>query len=206
MKIELPACPIGGQMTDFERKKLFTWVYESEPSTVVEIGGGEGGGSTFYMIEAMAQLKDSGKSEESVFLSADPLNGPAQMFFGTNDRYKYFTKFFPLSDHIKYVFTHPEAPSPDFIFFDGPDDENFNLQEFLHFDNIAKSGCKFVCHDWETQRRALDGHVCPKVNLLRPYLEQLDTWETIECLSGVDNVWPNELETKSVGLIYMQKK
>ena len=82
-------------MLDLERQKLFQWVYESEPSVVMEIGGGQGGGSSFHIAEALAQLKDEGKCTDSLFFSVDPINRPACDFFGTTDRYSSFTKFFP---------------------------------------------------------------------------------------------------------------
>ena len=71
---------VGGQMSDIERQKLFEWVYTSEPSMVIEIGGGSGGGSTFSIAEAMARLRDEGKCQNSVLLTADPENGPARGF------------------------------------------------------------------------------------------------------------------------------
>ena len=200
---------LTGQMSDLERQKLFDWVYTSEPSTVVEIGGGSGGGSTFSIAEAMARLRDEGKCQNSVLLTADPENGPAREFYGQNERYKDFIKFLSFSSEFEYIFPSQLFPPPDFLFFDGPEDPTLNLEDFKFFDNIVKSGCRFSCHDWETSPRAFDGATSVKASMLRPYLEGLETWETSEYLSGLDGEWPNldpESRAVSVGLICMVKK
>ena len=205
MKSILPES-LGGQMSDIERQKLFEWVYDSEPLITVEVGGGMGGGSTFQIAEALATLKDEGKCEPSIFLTADPINSDAQELYLGCDRYKDFIKFFGYSEAFRFVFNE-DFPPPDFIFFDGPDKADFNLMEFIYFDELAESGCKFVCHDWETEVRHFDNKTCPKAKLLRPYLESLDTWETVEYLSGMRGEWPNDQdEVISVGLICMVKK
>jgi hypothetical protein len=205
MKSILPES-LSGQMSEIERQKLFEWVYNSQPLVAVEVGGGIGGGSTFQIAEALATLKDEGKCKASVFLTADPINHEAQDFYLSCDRYKNFMKFFSYSSAFRFVF-NKDFPPPDFIFFDGPDEASFNLNEFKYFDELAESGCKFVCHDWETGVRHFDSHVCEKAELLRPYLESLDTWETVEYLSGMHGEWPNDEDRAfSVGLICMVKK
>lgn len=207
MNKELAECPLGGQMTNLERTKLCEWVYESKPSIVVEVGGGEGGGSTFCIAEAMAQLKEEGKCKDSILLTADPRNGPAREFYGGHKRYRDFIKFFWFSSDFRDIFDG-SFPLPDFIFFDGPEDPDDNLDDFKFFDGIVKSGCKFSCHDWETTERAFDGQTSVKASKLRPHLENLETWETIEYLSGLDGEWPNldpNSRASSVGLIYAVK-
>ena len=199
---------VGGQMSDVERQKLFEWVYTSEPSMVIEIGGGSGGGSTFSIAEAMARLRDEGKCQNSVLLTADPENGPARGFYGENERYKNFIKFLSFSSEFEYIFPSQILPSPDFLFFDGPEDPTLNLEDFKFFDNIVESGCKFSCHDWETSARAFDGATSVKASKLRPYIEGLDTWEKVECLSGLSAEWPNtdvNSRAQSVGLCYYRK-
>ena len=199
---------VGGQMSDIERQKLFEWVYTSEPSMVIEIGGGSGGGSTFSIAEAMARLRDEGKCQNSVLLTADPENGPARGFYGENERYKNFIKFLSFSSEFEYIFPSQILPSPDFLFFDGPEDPTLNLEDFKFFDNIVESGCKFSCHDWETSARAFDGATSVKASKLRPYIEGLDTWEKVECLSGLSAEWPNtdvNSRAQSVGLCYYRK-
>ena len=206
---------IRGEMLDLERQKLFNWVYESEPSVIVEIGGGAGGGSTFSIAEAIARRRDEGRCQNSILLSADPRNGPAREFYGGSERYGEFIKFLSFSSDFEHIFLNSEAdiirnlPSPDFLFFDGPEDPELSLKDFKFFDNMVKSGCKFSCHDWEILPRSYDGHTSVKALTLRPYLENLETWETSEYLSGLDGEWPNldpESRAESVGLIYMVKK
>jgi hypothetical protein len=148
-------------------------------------------------------------------MTADPENRPAVEFYGQNDRYKDFVRFLSFSSDFEYVFPATESgesrgiSSPDFLFFDGPEDPDLSLKDFKFFDNIVKSGCKFSCHDWETLPRSYDGQTSIKALTLRPYLESLETWETLEYLSGLDGEWPNldpESRAESVGLIYMVKK
>ena len=199
---------LTGQMSDLERQKLFDWVYTSEPSTVIEIGGGSGGGSTFSIAEAMARLRDEGKCQDSILLTADPDNGSARDFYGKDDRYKDFIQFLSFSSEFEYIFPSPAFPIPDFLFFDGPEDPDLNLEDFKFFDNIVKSGCKFSCHDWETSPRAFDGATSVKASKIRPYIENLDTWEQVECLSGLFAEWPNvdvNIRARSVGLCYYRK-
>jgi|TARA_R110002110_G_scaffold55577_1_gene158571 hypothetical protein len=209
-----PPESLGGQMTDLERQKLFDWVYESEPSVAVEIGGGSGGGSTFSIIEAMARLRDEGKCQDSILITADPQNESAREFYGKHERYKGLVKFLRFSSDFEHIFLSDEAnipwsfPPPDFLFFDGPEDADLSLKDFKFFDNIVKSGCKFSCHDWETSARAFDGVASIKASTLRPYIENLDTWEQVECLSGLFAEWPNvdvNIRARSVGLCYYRK-
>ena len=47
-----------------------------------------------------------------------------------------------------------------------------------------------------------------KASKIRPYIENLDTWEQVECLSGLFAEWPNvdvNIRARSVGLCYYRK-
>ena len=46
-----------GEMTPYERYKLFNWVLDIKPKSVLEVGTG-GGGSTRAISEAIKRLKD----------------------------------------------------------------------------------------------------------------------------------------------------
>ena len=94
--------------------------------------------------------------------------------------------------------------SPDFIFFDGPEHPELNLQDFKMLEEIVPVGTMFASHDWEVEER-IEGGFSIKNAALRPYLENSESWKEIECLSGVMGEWPNEESENSVGLALYEK-
>ena len=203
---KLPESPVSGQMLTLERQKLFEWVYTSEPSVVIETGGGsEGGGSTFCIVEALRKLKEEGKCMDSVFHTCDVNNYSAWTFYLFHQDYKDFINFFTGTSENFISQLLADNTIQDFIFFDGPEDPTLNLNDFLKLDAVVKSGCKFAMHDWETVPRIFDGGLSIKAKEVRPYLENLETWTIEEQLSGLEGEWPNVQEPQSVGLVYSRK-
>jgi NAD(P)H-hydrate repair Nnr-like enzyme with NAD(P)H-hydrate epimerase domain len=45
--------PYPGEMLPYERYKLYNWILEIKPEIIFEVGTGNGGGSTFYIAEAL---------------------------------------------------------------------------------------------------------------------------------------------------------
>ena len=193
---------LSGQMHFFERDKLYEWVYEKRPSIVFEVGGGEGGGSTIQIAHALKTLKDDGVCVDTKFYTCDA--DPAEIkkskaYFSTHPDYKdfvsveceYSTKFLSvlLGDGVV----------PDFIFFDGPEHPELNLEDFKMLEEVVPVGTMFASHDWEVEER-IEGGFSVKNVALRPYLENSESWEEVECLSGKMVEWPNEEVENSVGL------
>lgn len=185
-------------MTDFERKKLYTWIRTYKPKNVLEIGTAGGGGSTFYIAHG---LYDNG---EGVVHTCDinPLNDIK------ND-----TK---LMNHIDFhqlkskEFIHNtlyKGIVPDFIFFDGPEEPDIGLDDLKNLENTIQDGCLFSMHDWEFTKRKLDNGISTKSLYVRPYIEKSNNWIKIEVLSGLEINCKNNNEIDSVGLcLYRYKK
>lgn len=184
----------GGEMLPLERAKLQEWVYKKAPSTVIEIGGGAGGGSTMQICNAIARLDGQTK-----LITTDPLhawNAYAGQYYGSHPVFKDFIEIHGLQggDLIKF---HIKSP-PEFVFFDGPDNPQVVYDDFLAIEKLMPVGSWFASHDWEVGKRAYDGAVCPKNETLRPYLEANPNWKIVEQLDGLAS-------TDSVGLILMEK-
>tara|TARA_R110000787_G_scaffold20234_3_gene60237 strand:- start:737 stop:1375 length:639 start_codon:yes stop_codon:yes gene_type:complete len=198
---------LGGQMHFFERDKLHEWVYQKKPSVVFEVGGGAGGGSTIQIAHALKTLKDDGVCVDTKFYTcdADPLEvGRSKPYFSTHPDYKDFVRV--SCDYSTEFLTRLISSNiiPDFIFFDGPEHPELNLEDFKMLEEVVPVGTMFASHDWEVEER-IEGGFSIKNVALRPYLENSESWKEIECLSGVMGEWPNEESENSVGLALYEK-
>lgn len=188
-----------GEMLPLERKKLYEWVTNKKPSTVVEIGGGLGGGSTMQIMNAIIDFRDI--DNIATLYTCDPIHRIIQhgfQYFSTHPDFKHQIRIVPDfgMDFIKKI--KVAKLSPDFVFFDGPDNEDIVYNDFIELDPILPKGCLFASHDWETEKRLHDGATCVKNKKLRPYLEQNKDWKLVEYLEGINS-------KDSVGLCLWKK-
>jgi len=173
-----------GEMTLYEREKLFNIISKKDPDIILECGSGVGA-STFIMVNA--------SNKNTKIYSCDPIREPKitspKLFF-----HKITSKKL-ISNLIKNNIT------PDLIFFDGPEDPNVALDDFKELENFVDVNTIFMMHDWCTNTRKYDGAISTKALLLKPYINSLDNWELIEEIDG-----ENYKEGKeSVGLCLYKK-
>ncbi len=197
----------SGQMHFFERDRLYDWVYQKKPSLVIEVGGGAGGGSTIQIAHALKTLKDEGACADTRFYTcdADPIEiGKSKPYFSTHPDYKNFVNVSCdySTDFLERLISNNRVP--DFVFFDGPEHPELNLQDFKMLEEVVPVGTMFASHDWEVEER-MEGGFSIKNASLRPYLENSENWKEVECLSGKMGEWPNEESENSVGMALYER-
>lgn len=143
---------LPGQMYKAERKALYDAVVNSKPDLCFEIGTYTGGGSTFFISEALKDLKHgkliTTESDEFLWNKA-------------KERYGKYIK-----NNFKFVeFLHTESTSVfiphlekkdyrHFILLDGAEDSKQTLEQYLFFKPFFKDGTILALHDWNTEKSA----------------------------------------------------
>jgi len=173
-----------GEMTIYEREKLYNYIKSNNPDIVLECGSGAGA-STYVMINAI--------NEKSKVYSCDPLRQP---YFSSNKLFFYKT----LSNKLINKLIEDKI-YPNFIFFDGPEEPEIALEDFKKLDKYVEIGTIFSMHDWCTKKRKYDNGISTKVELLKPYIKSLDSWELLEEINGEEYKKGKE----SVGLCFYKK-
>lgn len=182
---EFPENPYSGELLPNERKHLFQWLIEKNPSIVFEIGTGSGGGSSFYILNALKQLDNNGH-----LYTFDPYNSKINNLY-QNTPYNYLFTYYRFRALDKMPQLLSQNIVPDFIFYDGAEDATLSLMEFQLLEQYVKCGCIFVMHDWIIGER-IDGNISEKSTLVRPYVEKSNKWDILNCLESQD---------ESVGLV-----
>lgn len=159
----------GGEMSQLERKTLYEWVLSYNPFNILEIGTGTGGGGCYYMAKALKVMNSS------TIYTCDPSRGPEAKFFNECPN----VTFYPITSNqlIDIIIDH--GIIIEFIFFDGPEDENVAYDDILKLETHIKPGTKFSMHDWETEPRILDGAISNKAKKIRPYMESSTRWKLL---------------------------
>ena len=107
-----------GEMTIYEREKLYNYVIKYNPNIVLECGSGVGA-STYVMANAL--------SEESRIYSCDPSRTP----IFTSEK----LNFFSVPSDLLITYLVDNEICPNFIFFDGPEDPNVALNDFISIES-----------------------------------------------------------------------
>ncbi len=187
----------NGEMTPFERFKLYTYIQKYNPKYVLETGCGTGFGSTFYILKALTHNNNDGK-----LFTCDPLRTPEKLI----KDYKNTLFYYKVNSDVLIKSLKPYQIKPNFIFFDGPELENVALDDFKNLEDYVEIGSVFSMHDWCTETRGYDGNVSIKAKLIKPYIQKSDKWELIEELSGTNkNSEKNDMPYDSVGLCFYKK-
>lgn len=156
-----------------EREFLYQAVIDYKPSLVFEVGTWKGGGSTWQIMRGLEENKngnlitcetDREFYQESIELYKN--NAKIQIHFAPSDKMISF-----LLKDLNY---------PDFLFFDGPEDEDTAYIDFLSLNPVLKKGALFCMHDWD------DPSI--KARKIRPYIEKSEQWELISKLTSPDSV------------------
>ena len=174
-----------GQMMPDERAALMQEVVTHKPHCVLEVGTWKGGGSTYHI--AAALVKNKRGHLYTCEVNPDFYHEAVRNLTdaGLGKHISFHLK--PSGDLIQDMLRN--ANVPDFMFFDGGEDPQSALDDFVALDQHVKSGCIFSMHDWLHD-------LSIKQRLLKPYLEGLATWEIYKVLTP-----PN-----SVGLVFARKK
>ncbi len=171
-----------GQLYPIERQLLFDTVLRAKPKVVLEIGTWKGGGSTYQIATALRQL-GSGKlytcEVDRAFFEE------ARGIYTNNWENIVECHYMASTDMINYLLSNNIIP--DFVFNDGPEDPELNLNDFLLIAPHLLQGAVFGMHDWDTDIR-VDGLVSVKAKLLRPYLENSPEWRIEAYLTRPESV------------------
>jgi hypothetical protein len=189
--IDFKNSPYPGEMLPFERFKLYNWILEAKPKIVFEVGTGDGGGSTYYIAEAIKKLNNDG-----VIYTCDPIRIINENILKNFDNIKYFQK--NSNQMIKQLIEN--SIIPDFIMFDGPENPEIAYDDIKFLENHIKNGTYFSMHDWDFFRPYDKGNSTKSIKI-RKYFEQSENWHLIEKLnSEIKNSDFDDFEFDSVGL------
>lgn len=158
----------NGQLYDCERLALHNAVLRCKPMFAFEVGTWYGGGSTLQIANA---LRKNGRGK---LVTCEP---DFNKFSVASDFYD--------DDDVVIVYNSRACDilsdvcllygPPSFIFFDGSEEPQESLDDFMFLDGVVGSGTVFMMHDWITPK----SH---KADLLRPYLENLKSWRITNVL------------------------
>lgn len=179
----------GGEMLPLERYKLYNWVLEINPKIVFEVGTGHGGGSTYFISQAI-------KDKNSKLFTCDPHRSPTESFLTEFN----FITYENVTSNIMISKLLKSGIIPDFIMFDGPEDPEVALNDIILLEKHIKNNTYFCMHDWD-EYRDYDKSYSQKSKYIRTYIENSNKWELIEQLySNKKNSSFDELPFDSVGI------
>ena len=155
---------IPGQLWYEERKTLYESIREFSPDVVFEVGTWIGGGSTFFIAQA---LFDNGsgtlftiEKDSSTYQSA--INN-YNHFLGHLVPY---VNFFLGESTEVYRDILKKIGRVDALFLDGASDPRQTVREFKMFEPYLGYRSVLMVHDWEDE----------KMRLLRPIIEESTNW------------------------------
>ena len=153
-----------GQLWYQERKALFEVVKQTRPQIMFEVGTWEGGGSTFFIAEALYR------------------NGSGILHTTEIDRSRFKQAVKSYEQHLPHLLPHvrfhlgastdvykdilSEVGTVDAVLLDGEQDASKTVQEFEMFEPFMRPGAKLLMHDWGNE----------KMRLLRDRLASSDDW------------------------------
>ena len=150
MTIDFVNAPNEGQMSPSERQLIYDTVLRVKPLISFESGTCRGGGSTYYIAEALHELG------AGTLHTAEP----NEEYFG--DAKNLFENLKPyLKDIVKLHFGKTEdvfrsiitkMERIDFLLLDGPAIAAQTMREFNMFLPKMSSGSVLVLHDWDTAK------------------------------------------------------
>jgi predicted O-methyltransferase YrrM len=175
---------IPGQLYYAERKLLYKTIRKNKPQNCFEIGTWNGGGSTFFIAQALNENKKG-------FLHTVEIN-PALFQLAKSSYKKYLPQLQPfirfhLGDYRReFDFRLEKMERVDFVFLDGAENAMQTREQYKFFDSRLKPGSLLLVHDWLTE----------KTRLLRPEIENSGKWAQKMVL----------LPPVSVGMVLLEKR
>jgi len=152
---------IPGQMYRADRRGLYDAIIKYEPRHCFEIGTGSGGGSTFFLASAFAELGQGKVYTLEIDKSNTALRN-YQMFLSNLLPFVEFVTGDSPSLFLPFI-----DDSVDCVFLDGAEDRQQTLDQYEFFKPYFRPGSILMAHDWNTA----------KMELLKPVLENSPDWE-----------------------------
>lgn len=177
-----------GELWPQEREFLFQAIVQKQPTVVLEIGTGGGGGSTHQIAKALKENFLSYQIQGHLHTcEIDTLSfRQAQKMYCTEFWSPFVTCYHMTSTGlIQQLIDRRQIP--DLIFFDGPEDPQVALADIKQLEPCLKPGTWLSVHDWDLGIRA-DGCESTKVALLRPYVEASEEWTILNSLTAPHSV------------------
>lgn len=163
---------VPGQLWISERKLLYETIRRYKPQTVFEVGTWYGGGSTYFISQA---LYENGGG----VLHTIEENAEAHARAKEN-----YARYLPhLLTHVQFhcgksTEVYPallrEQANVDALFLDGAADPTETMAEFELFEPYLGAKSVMLMHDWDNE----------KMESLRPRLEASPEWKQMETLTG----------------------
>jgi len=155
---------VPGQLWYVDRKKIYQVVRKHKPKVVFEIGTWYGGGSTYFISQALYEngfgILHTVEIDPKVYACA----------IENYNRYlKHllpFIKFYRGNALEKYPEVLKNCGKVDMLFLDGVDDPQQTLLEFEMFAPYLGSKSVVIAHDWGNKKTAL---LKPKVEASREF-------------------------------------
>lgn len=167
---------IPGQLWRADRKLLYETIRRVKPKTVIEVGTWHGGGSTYFISQALHD-NDFGVLHT---IEVDPL-----AYKIAQDNYR---RHLPhLVNRVQFHFgkatdVYPEllreVGQIDAVFLDGSANPEEALAEFELFKPFLRKGAVVLMHDWDNE----------KMTLLRPKIEQSSEWYVRQTITAPQSV------------------
>nr|WP_086425286.1 class I SAM-dependent methyltransferase [Nitrospira cf. moscoviensis SBR1015] len=167
---------IPGQLWVADRKMLYRTIRRVKPQTVFEVGTWLGGGSTYFISQA---LHDNG------FGMLHTIEADAHRHTAAQQNYKAH-----LPHLVKHVTFHSgkameiyprllrQLGSIDTVFLDGSADPQEAYGEFEMFAQYLHQGSVVLMHDWDNEKMAL----------LRPAVERSAEWHIEQTITAPQSV------------------
>lgn len=174
---------IPGQLWRADRKLLYETIRRVKPQTVVEVGTWHGGGSTYFISQAL---------HDNNFGMLHTIEVDPQAYAIAQDNYR---RHLPhLRNRVRFHFGKATDVYPallrdlgqiDALFLDGSANPEEALAEFEMFKPFLRKGAVVLMHDWDNE----------KMTLLRPKIEQSSEW----------HVWQTITAPQSVGFAVVER-
>ena len=164
-----------GQMFLAERRCLYNTILKYKPRHCFEVGTYTGGGSTYFLASAFAEL---GHGKVITMESDEHYYNIAKDFYYQNLSHLVPHVEFIHGSGIECFLPFLQEDNIDCFFLDGAENSRQTLEQYTFFEKFAMPGTVLMAHDWETE----------KMVGLRPFLKEKNFWETMTLLSPPESV------------------
>jgi len=167
---------IPGQLWYAERRLLYETVRAYKPETVFEVGTWLGGGSTYFIAQALYD------------------NGFGTLFTIDSDQFTYSSVVSAYNHYVSHLVPHvnfhvglsttiyptilQRQKNVDVLFLDGAPDPEQTVKEFIMFEPYLHEGSILIAHDWNNE----------KMEVLRPMIEASTRWTIGKTLTAPKSV------------------
>ena len=155
---------VPGQMWYADRKALYDAVRRCKPQVICESGTWLGGGSTFFIAQAL--YDNGGGILHTTEVSAEFHAAASESYDRRLSRLRPLVEFHLGTSAQVYSRLLPQIGPVDALLLDGAEDAQVTVEEFQMFAPFLSSRAVVMAHDWNTE----------KMRRLRPILEDTSQW------------------------------